>query len=91
MLNNLLQMHFNVLQDKKLKTRTKAETTADLIGKKVADKITKLSRNSPQNGSETVENKTKSTGCDRKIPKERYIKICLSKKMIKIIDDLRLI
>ena len=65
-------MHFNVLQDKKLKTRTKAETTADLIGKKVADKITKLSRNSSQNSPETVESKTKSTGFDRKIPKERY-------------------
>ena len=72
MLNNLLQMHFNVLEVKKLKTRTKAETTADLIGKKVADKITKLSRSSPQNSSETVESKTKSTGFDRKIPKKRY-------------------
>ena len=38
-----------------------AETTADLIGKNVLDKITKVSITSPQNSSKTVENKTKNT------------------------------
>ena len=38
-----------------------AETTADLIGKKVLDKIMKVSITSPQNSSKTVENKTKNT------------------------------
>ena len=31
-----------------------------------------VSRNSPQNGSETVENETENTEFDREIPKERY-------------------
>ena len=50
-----------------------AEVTGDLIGNKIADKITKVSRSSLQNSSETVENETKNTGLDREIPTERYM------------------
>ena len=52
-----------------------AETTADLIGKKVLDKITKISITSPQNSSKTEENKTKNTWFDKEILKERYISL----------------
>ena len=38
-----------------------------MIGKKIADKITKVSRSSPQYNSETVANEH-----DKEIPKERY-------------------
>ena len=44
------------------------ETTGDLIRHKIANKITKLSRNSPQNNLWTVTNEQ-----DNEIPKERYI------------------
>ena len=36
------------------KKKKAAETTGELIGNKSTDKITKLSRSSPQNNSETV-------------------------------------
>ena len=39
-----------------------------MIGNKIADKIIKVSRSSPQNCSETED-----TGFDREVPKERYI------------------
>ena len=45
-----------------------AEATGDLIGNKIADKITKVSRNSQQNNSKTVTNEN-----DKEIHKERYI------------------
>ena len=45
-----------------------AEGTGDLIGNKTANKITKLSKNSPQNNSETVTNEH-----DKEIPKEKYV------------------
>ena len=45
-----------------------AEATGDLIGSKIADRITKVSKNSQQNNSETVTNEH-----DKEIPKERYI------------------
>ena len=35
-----------------------AEVTDDYIGYKIADKITKVSKSSPKNNSETVANKT---------------------------------
>ena len=47
-----------------------AETTGDLIRYKIANKITKASRASPQD-SEIVESETKNTGFDRDIPEER--------------------
>ena len=36
-----------------------AETTGDLIGNKIAEKITRVSKTSPQNSSETNEKKKK--------------------------------
>ena len=60
-----------------------AEATGDSIGNKIADRITKDSKSSQQNNSETVINEN-----DKKIPKERYISL---KKRQKIIDNLRLI
>ena len=45
-----------------------AEATGDLIGNKIANRITKVSKNSQQNNSETTVN-----GHDKEIPKERYI------------------
>ena len=43
-----------------------AEATGDLIGNKIANKITKASISSPQNNSETITNEH-----DKEIPKER--------------------
>ena len=45
-----------------------AEAAGDLIGNKIANKITKVSRSSSQNNSETITNEH-----DKGIPKERYI------------------
>ena len=44
--------------------------TGDLIGNKIANKITKVSRNSPQDNSETNRN-----AYDTEIPKERHISL----------------
>ena len=60
-----------------------AEATGDLTGNKIADKITKVSKNSQQNNSETVINEN-----DKEIPKERYIS---PEAIQNIIDNLRLI
>ena len=62
-----------------------------MIGNKIADavaesyelrRITKVSKNSQQNNSETASNEH-----DKEIPKERYISL---EKIQEIIDDLRL-
>ena len=45
-----------------------AKATGDLIGNKISNKITKVSKNSDQNNSETV-----TYEHDKEIPKERYI------------------
>ena len=45
-----------------------AEATGDLIGNKIANRITKFSKNSQQNNFETVTNENV-----KEIPKERYI------------------
>ena len=58
-----------------------AEATVDLIGSKNADRITKVSKTSRQNNSETVTNEH-----DKEIPKERYIS---PEERQKIIDNLR--
>ena len=50
-----------------------AEASGDLIDSKIADKITKVSRTSPQNSSETVTNEAENIGLDREILTERYI------------------
>ena len=65
MLNHLQQMHIKLLQKEYFKKT--AEATGDLIGNKIADKITKVSRNSQQNNSKTVTNEN-----DKEIHKERY-------------------
>ena len=61
----------------------RAEATSDLIGNKIANRITNVSRSSPQNNSKTITNEH-----DKEIPKERYIS---PKERQTIIDDLRLI
>ena len=53
-------------------TQKITQATSDLNGNKIVDKITKVSRTSPKNSSETVTNETESIGFDRKIPKKRY-------------------
>ena len=65
-----------------------AEATGDLIGNKTANKITKLSRTSPQNGLET--NKVGNVEHDIEIPKELKKDIQFQKKRQKVIDDLTL-
>ena len=75
-LNNRQQMHLKL-------SNLKAEVTGDLIGNKIANRITKVSKNIQQNNSETVTNAN-----DTEIPKERYIS---PEERQKIIDDLRLI
>ena len=45
-----------------------AEAVGDLIVNKIANEITKVSRSSPQNNSETITNEH-----DKGIPEERYI------------------
>ena len=59
------------------------EAIGNLIGNKIANRITKVSRSSPQNNSEKVTNEH-----DKEIPKETYIS---QEERQKIIDDLRLI
>ena len=60
-----------------------AAVTSDLIGKKIADKMTKVSKTFPQNNSKTINNEH-----DKEIPKERYISPDESQE---IIDEFRLI
>ena len=57
------------------------EATGDLIYNKNANRITKFSRSSPQNNSETITNEH-----DKEMPNERHI----SEERQKIVDDLRL-
>ena len=59
MLNNLLQMHIKLLQIEQLKKTF--EATGDSIGNKIVDKITRVSKNSPQNNSETNEVQKQTT------------------------------
>ena len=63
--------------------KKRAEAIGDLIGNKIANRITKVLKISPQNNSETITNEH-----DKEIPKERYLS---PKEKQKIIDDLRLI
>ena len=58
--------------------RKTTEATGDLIGNKIADKITRASKTSPKNNSETNE---------EEILGERYI---FPKRRSKVTDDLRL-
>ena len=61
----------------------KAKATADLIGNKIAYKITKVSRNPQQNNSEVVINEH-----DKEIPQEKYISL---EEKQQIIEELRII
>ena len=69
MLKNLQQMHLNLLLIKVIQKTV--EGTGDLIGNKISEKITKVTRTSPQNSSEIVTNERDYNGLDREIPKER--------------------
>ena len=60
-----------------------AEATGDLVGNKIVDRITKVSKTSQQNNSETIANEH-----NKKIPKERYIS---PEERQKIMDDQKLI
>ena len=53
-----------------------AEPTGDFIVNKIADRITKVSKNSQQNNSEKVKNEN-----NKEIPKERYISPKNDKKL----------
>ena len=59
----------------------RTEATGDLIGNKIAERITKFLKNSQQNSSVINEN-------GKEIPKERYIS---PEERQKTIDNLRLI
>ena len=61
----------------------RADATYDLIGNKFANKITRVSKNLPQNNSKTFINKH-----DEELPKARYI---TPEEWQKITDCLRLI
>ena len=74
MLNNLQQMHLKCF--KKSDSKKKKAATCDLIGNKIADKITRVSKTSPQNNSETNREK------------EREKDIYLQKKEKKIMIDI---
>ena len=50
-----------------------AEATGSLIGNKIANKITKISRTSPQNNSGTVTNETDNIEHDKEISIEKYV------------------
>ena len=60
-----------------------SEATSDLIGRKITNEITKISKNLQQNSSETVTNEH-----DKVIHKERHLS---PEEIQKIIDDMRLI
>ena len=85
MLNNLPQMHLKLLQINQFKT---AEVAGDLIGNKIDNKITQVSRNSTLNYSETIESESENIGLDIEMLKERHIYF---EKRQKVIDDLGLI
>ena len=79
MLNNLQQMHlkcFKKSDSKKKERKRKKAAACDLIGNKIADKITRVSKTSPQNNS----------GTNRE--KERVKDIYLQKKEKKIMIDI---
>ena len=61
---NLLIMLISLLQKRANQKTTKA--TGDLIGNKIADKIIKVSKTTPQNNSETVESETENARFDQK-------------------------
>ena len=77
MLSNLQQMLFKLEAIQKT-----AETTGDLTANKIDDRITKASKNSQENISETITNEP-----NKEIPEERFI---FPEERQEIIDELRL-
>ena len=67
-LDHVKNFSTDALKTSKTAIQKPAEATGDLIGNKISNKITKVSKNSQQNNSETVTNKH-----DKEIPKERYL------------------
>ena len=67
--------------EKKRVIKRIAEVTGDLIGNKIANRITKVSKSSQQNNLETITNEHDEETPTERSPEERQ----------KIIDDLRLI
>ena len=65
MLNNLSQIHFKTASEGAIQKAV--EATRDLIGNKIADKITKVSGTSPQNTSKKVANKVENIEHNNKI------------------------
>ena len=63
-----------------------SEATGDLIGNKIADRITKVSKLLPQNNSEIFRNKEKNIGLDKEIRRERHIS---TEKWQQFFNDLR--
>ena len=82
MLKNHLYIHLRLLQKEQLKKKKKkTEPTSDLMRNKITDRITKVSKTSPQNNlEENIEH-------DREIHREKYI---FPEQRQKIIADLRL-
>ena len=70
-----------IFSSKRLFQKT-AEATGDLIGNKIANRITKVSKSLPQNNSETITN-----GLDKKISKERYIYLQKKDRKLLMIQD----
>ena len=68
----------------KIANQNKSRGTGDLIGNKIADDITKVSRTSPQDSLEGVESEIENNRLDRKV-------YTSPEKKQKIIDDLRLV
>ena len=82
MLKNLKQMQLKLLQEKQLKKT--AEATSDLIGNKIAEKTTEVSKSSRQNNRSILDIGTEH----KEITKERYIS---PEQAQQIIDNLKLI
>ena len=81
MLNNPPHMLLKLLQKKAIQKIADTKATGDLIGNEIANKISKVSKSSPQNNFETVER-------EKEIPKERYRSL---EKVQQIIDNIRLL
>ena len=57
-----------------------AEANGDLTGRKIANKITKVSRNLPQNNPKIVTNEVENTAANKKYLKKIYISRKKAKK-----------
>ena len=80
-------MHWKLFQKEQLRKNT-TEVTGHLIRNKITGKVTKVSRTSLKNSSETATNEAENTWHDKEIPKERYIS---PEEREQSVDDLRLI